>query len=103
MPGPWRVNARSADSTPQAVQACHALLCWGIPVVHAFPRAFRFTLGERLEQRLLTVLERLLEATYTRDKRALLGRANLELDVARHGSPTNSSSSRCAATSTARA
>lgn len=49
-------------STPQAVQHCHELLAWMIPHLDQFPRSRRFTLGERLETGLLTVLELLVWA-----------------------------------------
>ena len=49
-----------------------------------FPRSRRFTLGERLEAGLLTVLELLVEAAYTHNKAASLHRANLRLEVVRH-------------------
>ena len=45
------------DAVPRAVQACHDLLVWLIPQLDLFPRARRFTLGERLESGLLRVLE----------------------------------------------
>ncbi|MEI2773732.1 MAG: hypothetical protein ABTR54_11300 [Candidatus Competibacter sp.] len=45
------------DAVPRAVQACHELLVWLIPQLDLFPRARRFTLGERLESGLLRVLE----------------------------------------------
>lgn len=72
------------DTTPQAVQACHELLAWLIPQLDKFPRVRRFTLGERLEAGLLAVLEALVEAAYSKDKRAALRRANLKLEVVRH-------------------
>jgi hypothetical protein len=73
-----------SDQTPQAVQACHELIRWLIPQLDKFPRQRRFTVGERLEQTLLDVLEFLLEAAYTRAKQAALQRANLRLELARH-------------------
>jgi len=51
------------DRTPQAVQACHDLIGWIIPQLDKCPRLRRFTLGERLKQALLDILELLLEAT----------------------------------------
>ena len=72
------------NSTPQAVQACHDLIRWLVPQLDKFPRNRRFTLGERLEQALLEVLELLVEAAYSRDKQAALQRANLRLEMARH-------------------
>jgi hypothetical protein len=70
--------------TPQAVQACHELLEWIIPQLDKFPRLRRYTLGERIESGLLEVLERLIEAAYSRDKALALQRANLRLDLVRH-------------------
>ena len=49
-----------------------------VPELDGFPRVRRYTLGAQLETRLLSVLERLVEAAYTREKRAALARANLE-------------------------
>ena len=72
------------DKTPQAVQACHELLLWFITQLDKFPKVRRFTLGERLESGLLEVLERLVEAAYTRRKLAALEQANLRLAVVRH-------------------
>ncbi len=72
------------DTTPQALQACHELLLWLIPQLDKFPRVRRFTLGERLEQTLLEVLELTVEASFSRAKQAPLKRANLRLEVAKH-------------------
>ena len=73
-----------SDKTPQAVQACHEFIRWLVPQLDKFPRVRRFTLGERLEQALLDVLESLLEAAYTRTKAPALRRANLRIELARH-------------------
>lgn len=64
----------------------HALLAWAVPAVARFPRSYRFTLGERIEQRLYGVLERLIRATYAprADKPRLLADANVDLEVLRH-------------------
>ena len=69
---------------PQAVQSCHELLVWIIPHIHKFPRQYRFTLGERLENRLLGVLEELLDAAYSKNPLPALQRANRHLDICRH-------------------
>lgn len=53
-------------SVPQAMQSCHELLLRLIPQLDKFPRARRFTLGERIEAGLLEVLDLLVEAAYTR-------------------------------------
>lgn len=69
---------------PQAIQDCHRLLEWLIPQLDKFPRLRRYTLGERIEQGLLDVLEALLEAAYSYQKVAILARANRHLDMVRH-------------------
>ena len=71
-------------SPPQAVQSCHELLLWLIPVLDKFPRNRRFTLGERLENGLLEVLDLLVQAAYSRGPERLLAAANSRLDVVRH-------------------
>ncbi|MEA3277973.1 MAG: hypothetical protein U9Q81_22345 [Pseudomonadota bacterium] len=57
-----------SDRTPQAVQDCRELIRWLVPQLDEFLRMRRYTLGERLEQALLDVLELLLEAACTRAK-----------------------------------
>jgi len=69
---------------PQAVQLCHDLLLWLIPHLDKFPRNRRFTLGDRLEKTLLDVLERLIEAAYSQQKRYVLSNANRKLEILRH-------------------
>ena len=74
----------AGKSLPKAVQDCHNLLIWLIPLLDNFPRNRRFTLGERLESGLLEILELLVEAAYSKNKSALLKRANLRISVVRH-------------------
>lgn len=73
-----------ADTTPKAIDDCHELLRWLIPHLDKFPRSRRFTLGERIESGLLEVLEALVAAAYSRDKRADLDLANRRINVVRH-------------------
>jgi hypothetical protein len=72
------------NSLPKAVQDCHNLIVWLIPLLDNFPRNRRFTLGERLESGLLEMLESLVEAAYVRNKRDVLKRANTRLATIRH-------------------
>lgn len=72
------------DPLPKAVQDCHNLLIWLIPLLDNFPRNRRFTLGERLEASLIEILELLVEAAYAKTKRDVLRRTNLRLAVVRH-------------------
>lgn len=71
-------------NSPQAVEACHQLLLWLIPILDQFPRQRRYSLGERLESHLLDVLEALLQATWQSNKKAALAQANLSLEMTRH-------------------
>jgi 23S rRNA-intervening sequence protein len=66
-----------------AVEACYQLLLWLIPVLEALPRKQKFQLGDRLQTMALDVLDNLVEAAYTKDRTALLRRANLGLEKLR--------------------
>ena len=57
------------NNLPKAVQDCHNLLIWLIPLLDNFPRNRRFTLGERLEAGVIEILKLLVEAAYARSKR----------------------------------
>jgi len=48
------------NTLPKAVQDCHNLLIWLIPLLDDFPRNRRFTLGERLEAGLIEILDLLV-------------------------------------------
>ncbi len=72
------------NTLPKAVQDCHNLIVWLIPLLDNFPRNRRFTLGERLESGMLEILECLVEAAYVKNKRDQLKRANMRLAVIRH-------------------
>lgn len=67
-----------------AVTKTYDFAKWLLPRVGKFAREHRFTLGTRMEEGVLDVLELLAEATYTRDKRDLLRRANLRLERLRY-------------------
>ena len=61
----------------------HRFLLWLIPTVEKFPRSQKFLLGDRIQGIALDVLERLVEATYTRSREGLLAQANLGLEKLR--------------------
>ncbi len=67
-----------------ALEAMNVFLRWLIPAVEKFPKSQKFLLGDRLQATALDVLERLIEATYSRDRRAALAAANLGLEKLRH-------------------
>ncbi len=57
---------------------------WLLPHLTKFSRDHRFTLGNRLEEDALEVLELLVEASYASEKRPLLQRANTRLNRIRY-------------------
>jgi hypothetical protein len=67
-----------------AVTKTYDFAKWLLPHVGKFERQHRFTLGARMEDSVLDILELLTEASYTRDKRDLLRRANLRLERLRY-------------------
>ena len=73
-----------SQTMPKAVEDCHELLAWIIPKLDQFPRHRRYTLGERIENGLLLVLENLIQAAYQKSQATYLQTANLQLDVVRH-------------------
>ena len=66
-----------------ALEAMYQLELWLIPTIEKFPRSQRFLLGDRIQSTALDVLERLVEATYTRQRRPALQAANLGLQKLR--------------------
>ena len=56
---------------------------WLYPILLRFPKAERFVLGQRIEQRTIAVLEDLTEATSERYRVPAVKKASLDLDVLR--------------------
>jgi 23S rRNA-intervening sequence protein len=75
--------ADNSRRTGPAVEAHFQFINWLIPAVERFPKSQKFLLGDRIQTTALDILESLLEATYTRDRRAHLMRANLGLEKLR--------------------
>jgi len=70
------------DDLPVFVQWT-AFLAWLLPATAKFPHKARFTFANRIDNLALDLLEDLVEARYARDKRTILGRANLRLEKLR--------------------
>lgn len=68
-----------SPSAPVTVQKCYDLVLDLMQRIEKFPRSQRFTIGDRLAEAALDVLEDLSVAAYSREKRRLLERANLRL------------------------
>ncbi len=69
---------------PKAVQDCHELIIWFIPKLDNFPQKRRFTLGVQIENRLLQLLQLLVDAAFAKNKKERLYKANQTLDMIRH-------------------
>lgn len=77
------VEKQSHSNLPKVVHDTRELLLWMIPHLDKLPKNRRYTLGEKLENRLLTIMETLVAAAYAGNKRSQLIQANLDLEVAR--------------------
>lgn len=76
-------QADHARTTGPALDAHYRFVTWLVPAVERFPRSQKFLLGDRMQTTALDVLERLIEATYTKRRGDLLARANLGLEKLR--------------------
>jgi hypothetical protein len=61
----------------------YRFLLWLVPTVEKSPRSQKFLLGDRIQATALDVLERLVEATYTRARAPMLVAANLGIEKLR--------------------
>ena len=73
---------RSRETGP-ALESHFRFLAWLVPTVERFPRSQKFLLGDRIQTSALDVLERLIEATYTRRRGDALAGANLGIEKLR--------------------
>jgi hypothetical protein len=73
----------NARKTGAAVEAHFQFPMWLVPTIEKFPRTQKFLLGDRIQTTALDVFECLIEATYTRDRKGQLARANLGIEKLR--------------------
>lgn len=78
-----RRHTVQARRVSPAAERLYRWLEWLIPTLDKFPRSQRFLLGDRIEHTALDLLERLIEATYTREPVTLLRQANLAIEKLR--------------------
>jgi four helix bundle protein len=74
---------QSARRTGPALEAHYQFILWLIPTVEKFPKSQKFLLGDRIQSTALTILEELVEATYTKNRKSHLGKANLGIEKLR--------------------
>ena len=65
------------------VEKHYQLILWMLPKIGKFPKDQRFLLADRIERILLDILEMLIAAVYSRNRREILIQVNLKLDVLR--------------------
>jgi len=73
-----------SSSTVKAVPKLYDVVMWLVSRVEKFPRSQKFTLGDRIVNLGLDILELLIEATYTRERLLLLRQANVQLEKLRY-------------------
>jgi hypothetical protein len=78
-----RTMSDNSKRTGAAIEAHYQFLLWLAPTLEKFPRSQKFTLGDRIQNQALDILEALIEATYTRDRLQHLRRANLGIEKLR--------------------
>ncbi|MYN68464.1 MAG: four helix bundle protein [Acidobacteria bacterium] len=76
-------SGQGARRTGPALESTYRFVLWLVPTVEKFPRRQKFLLGDRLQATALDVLERLVEATYTRERRRRPAAANLGIEKLR--------------------
>ena len=79
-----RIFKEEMSEDLKAIPKTYDLLKWLLPIASKFPRDKRYSLGQRLENKLLDILALLIEANYSKTKVDLLKKANLDLEVLRH-------------------
>ncbi len=72
-----------ARSTGAALGAHYRFVVWLVPTLERSPRSQKFLLGDRIQHTALDVLERLIEATYTRRRGNHLALANIGIEKLR--------------------
>jgi hypothetical protein len=68
------------------IQKTYDLIQWYVPHLNKLPKAHKFTLGDRIANRMYDLLEDLIKAKYARKKLDLLESINFHLDIIRYQS-----------------
>ena len=69
------------------IQKTHDFILWYVPILKKLPREDKFTLGDRMINQLLDILEGLIEARFWPnkvEKLEKLQKINIKLEVLRH-------------------
>jgi hypothetical protein len=66
------------------IQKTYDLIKWYVPILHRLPKTHKFTLGDRMINKLYDLLESLIAARYANEKLAQLESMGTQLDILRH-------------------
>ena len=66
------------------IQKTYDLIKWYVPILNRLPKAHKFTLADRLINRLYDLLEGLIQARYAKQKLAQLEALNTQIDIIRY-------------------
>ncbi|MBF2065282.1 MAG: diversity-generating retroelement protein Avd [Calothrix sp. C42_A2020_038] len=66
------------------IQKTYDLIKWYVPILHRLPKGQKFTLADRIINRLYNILEDLIIARYAKDKLNKLASINTQLDILRY-------------------
>ena len=72
-----------ARETGIAMEKTYQFMLWLIPTVEKFPRSLKFSLGDRVLNAGMEVLEGIIDATYSRKKVFILRQTNLTIEKLR--------------------
>ena len=72
-----------APEVPEVFVRWENFTGWILDHTEKFPKSVRFTFAGRIDNLVLDVFERLVEARYTRQRAAILARVNLDLEKLR--------------------
>ncbi len=78
------MKPKRESGAPIAVEKAYDFVVWLLPKVDNFPRAQRFTVGERLAASGLDLLTLLVEAAYAKRKSDLLEQASRKVNSTRY-------------------
>ena len=76
-------TTRPERNRPVVLTVWQEFLAWTFDRTNAIPKGQRFTFGQRIDGHALDILEMLVQATFTTEKRVLLDTINLRLEVLR--------------------
>ncbi len=66
------------------IQKMYDLIIWFVPLINKFPRDYKFTLGDGIQNQLYDILEEAILAKYEKGKFVRLENINGKLDVLRY-------------------